>query len=270
MTIFLSEAQHNDEKIVKIVAEIKYIESVMSVNLQEHQRSLMAVMGIDLWIPRSDVQTRPYQNNMYRDIDFHQTASLEQTSVVEFDLSHVQQNQPIQKLTKPDLIHTDRTNTIQQAEVSLLKNNIQTTQQNETSTSAQVSKKIDYQTEPSVQLEPFEIQAFCIASCVILVNCTQLTAEQLKLWLNIQHAIVGQYYELKWPFPMLQLQDGKGANIYIQGFIDALKNERQVISLGQLPHVQVTDIIQLASLQEMIDQPVLKRRLWQFMQNRVN
>ena len=237
----------------------------MSVNLQEHQRSLMAAMGIDLWIPRSDVQTRPYQNNLYRDI-----ASLEQASVVEFDLSHIQQNQSVQQLAKADLIHTEKASEIQPTEVSLLKNNIQRTQQKETSATEQISKKIDYQTEPSIQLDPFEIQAFCIASCVILVDCTQLSAVQLKLWLNIQHAIVGQYYELKWPFPMLQLQDGKGANIYIQGFIDALKNERQVISLGQLPHVQATDIIQLASLQDMIEQPILKRRLWQFMQNRLN
>ncbi|MEG0486707.1 MAG: hypothetical protein RR575_02090 [Acinetobacter sp.] len=237
----------------------------MSVNLQEHQRSLMAAMGIDLWIPRSDVQTRPYQNNLYRDI-----ASLEQASVVEFDLSHIQQNQSVQQLAKADLIHTEKASEIQPTEASLLKNNIQRTQQKETSATEQISKKIDYQTEPSIQLDSFEIQAFCIASCVILVDCTQLSAEQLKLWLNIQHAIVGQYYELKWPFPMLQLQDGKGANIYIQGFIDALKNERKVISLGQLPHVQATDIIQLASLQDMIDQPILKRRLWQFMQNRVN
>ncbi|MEG0481976.1 MAG: hypothetical protein RR569_02590 [Acinetobacter sp.] len=237
----------------------------MSVNLQEHQRSLMAAMGIDLWIPRSDVQTRPYQNNLYRDI-----ASLEQASVVEFDLSHIQQNQSVQQFAKADLIHTEKASEIQPTEASLLKNNIQRTQQKETSATEQISKKIDYQTEPSIQLDSFEIQAFCIASCVILVDCTQLSAEQLKLWLNIQHAIVGQYYELKWPFPMLQLQDGKGANIYIQGFIDALKNERKVISLGQLPHVQATDIIQLASLQDMIDQPILKRRLWQFMQNRVN
>ncbi|MEF9994778.1 MAG: hypothetical protein RR771_10225 [Acinetobacter sp.] len=239
----------------------------MSVNLQEHQRSLMAAMGIDQWIPRSDVQTRLYQNNLYRDI-----ASLEQTSVIQFDLAQnlSQENQTIQQRAETHVTKVEKANISPQAEVSSLKNNIQITQQNETSVSEQILQKANFQTEPSVQLESFEIQAFCIASCVILVNCTQLTADQLKLWLNIQHAIVGQYYELKWPFPILQLQDGKGANIYIQGFIDALKNERQVISLGQLPHVQAADIIQLASLQEMIDQPVLKHRLWQFMQNRVN
>lgn len=268
MAIFLLEAQQNCEKIVKILAEIEYIESVMSVNLQEHQRSLMAAMGIDLWIPRSDVQTRPYQNNIYRDIA-PEISSFEQ-GVVAFDLSHIQHNQTTQQPTRQDSIHADKTSIIEHTEVALLKSNIQITQQNETSSLAQIPKKIDDQTEPSIQLAPFEIQAFCITSCVIVVNCTQLTADQLKLWLNIQHAVVGQYYELNWPFPILQLQDGKGANIYIQGFIDALKNERQVICLGQLPHVHATDMIQLASLQEMIDQPVLKRRLWQFMQNRVD
>ena len=102
---------------------------------------------------------------------------------------------------------------------------------------------------------------------MILVDSTHIDAEQLTLWSNIQRAVSGQYYELKWPFPLLQLQDGKGANIYIQGFVDALKQDRKVISLGELTYLKSTDIIQLASLQKMLDQPVLKRRLWQFMQN---
>lgn len=238
----------------------------MNVNLQEHQRSLMATMGIDLWVPRSDVQTRPYQNNLYRDI-----ASLEHSSVMQFDasqnLSQTIHAQPIQQLAQA---HVAKTDSKSQAENSSLKQNIEIQQKSESSVSEQIAKQVDFHTEPAIQLDAFEVQAFCIANCVILVDCTKLTADQLQLWLNIQHAIVGQYYELKWPFPMLQLQDGKGAHIYIQGFIDALKNERKVLSLGQLSHLQATDIIQLASLQEMIDQPVLKRRLWQFMQNRVN
>lgn len=241
----------------------------MNVNLQEHQRSLMATMGIDLWVPRSDVQTRPYQNNLYRDI-----ASIEQSSVIQFDvsqnLSQAIQAPPIQQLEEIHATDVARTDSKSQAEISSLKQNIERQQKRDSSVSEQISKQVDFHTEPAIQLDAFEVQAFCIENCVILVDCTQLTADQLQFWLNIQHAIVGQYYELKWPFPMLQLQDGKGAHIYIQGFIDALKNERKVLSLGQLPHLQATDIIQLASLQEMIDQPILKRRLWQFMQNRVN
>ncbi|WP_010110919.1 hypothetical protein [Acinetobacter sp. P8-3-8] len=241
----------------------------MNVNLQEHQRSLMATMGIDLWVPRSDVQTRPYQNNLYRDI-----ASLEHSSVMQFDasqnLSQTIHAQPIQQLAQAHTTDVAKTESKSQAENSSLKQNIEIQQKSESSVSEQIAKQVDFHTEPAIQLDAFEVQAFCIANCVILVDCTKLTADQLQLWLNIQHAIVGQYYELKWPFPMLQLQDGKGAHIYIQGFIDSLKNERKVLSLGQLPHLQATDIIQLASLQEMIDQPVLKRRLWQFMQNRVN
>jgi hypothetical protein len=69
---------------------------------------------------------------------------------------------------------------------------------------------------------------------------------------------------------MLQLQDGRGAAMYIQGFVDALRQERKVISLGQLPYLNNTEMFELASLQEMIEQPLLKRRLWQFMQNKLN
>lgn len=245
----------------------------MNVNLQEHQRSLMAAMGIDLWVPRSDVQTRPYQNNLYRDI-----ASIEHSSVIQFDVSQdlsqnlpqTKQAQSIQQFEQAHITDVAETNNKSQVEISSLKQNIDIQQKSESSVSEQISKQVNFHAEPAIQLDAFEVQAFCIANCVILVDCTKLTADQLQLWLNIQHAIVGQYFELKWPFPMLQLQDGKGAHIYIQGFIDALKNERKVISLGQLPHLQAADIIQLASLQEMIDQPILKRRLWQFMQNRVN
>ena len=245
----------------------------MNVNLQEHQRSLMAAMGIDLWIPRSDVQTRPYQNNLYRDI-----ATLEQTDNIQFDTSshlpqHVfkaNQTQSIQQLAEIHPTNVEKVNLSQQTEISSLKQNIDIQQKSESSVSEQISKQVDFHTTPAIQLEAFEIQAFCISNCVILVDCSKITAEQQQLWLNIQHAMMGQYYDLKWPFPMLQLQDGKGASIYIQGFIDALKNERKVISLGQLPHLQAADIIHLASLQEMIDQPILKRRLWQFMQNREN
>jgi len=44
--------------------------------------------------------------------------------------------------------------------------------------------------------------------------------------------------------------------------------EKNIISLGSIPHVTHNKMIQLASLQEMLDQPILKKRLWQFMQNR--
>ena len=65
------------------------------------------------------------------------------------------------------------------------------------------------------------------------------------------------------------MQDGRGASSYIQGFLDVFSTEKNVLCLGEIPHLQASHSIQLASLQEMLIQPLLKKRLWQFMQNKM-
>ena len=235
----------------------------MNVNLAEHQRSILAAMGIDLWIPKVDVQTRHYQNALYRDV-----AQLESENTAPFEFSNSNVvTQPVTIIKNPTA-ELQQTEKPIQSEVTLLKRNIETQQTEEVSSPEQIKKQTEFNVEPALQIAPFEIQAYCIENCLILVDCTEMDSDQKTLWANIQRAVSGQYYDLKWPFPMLQFQDGKGAAMYTQGFIDCLKQERKLISLGQLPYSQNSDVIQLANLQEMIDQPILKRRLWQFMQNK--
>ncbi|MDO6642630.1 hypothetical protein [Acinetobacter guillouiae] len=235
----------------------------MNMNVSEHQRSILATMGIELWIPKVDVQTRHYENALYRDI-----AQVEQDIAVVPELNtHLTQSDAKlenQKVQPPQIEKAH------QPEVSLLKRNPETQLTEEVSAPEQIQQQTNFTVEPALQIAPFEIQAYCIESCVIFVDCTQISADQFTLWGNIQQALVGQFYDLKWPFPMLQLQDGRGAAMYIQGFVDALRQERKVISLGQLPYLNNTEMFELASLQEMIEQPLLKRRLWQFMQNKLN
>lgn len=270
----------------------------MSVNLAEHQRSLLATMGINLWVPRVDVQIRHFQTALYRDsafaIELSQTEGLVPAPIDFFAQDHLKQKhlqqdqQAVNPLSDLQSLNTQTSNLatenltplennpvkpqqLQQniADVALLRNSKNHPQKAE-KTSNSIQQQTPLSTEPAIQIEAFEIQAFCLENCVILVDCTHLTEEQTTLWLNIQRATSGQFYELKWPFPMMQYQDGKGASMYVQGFTDALKQERKVLSLGQLAHVNHVEIIQLASLQEMLDQPILKRRLWQFMQNLLN
>lgn len=231
----------------------------MNVNLAEHQRSILAAMGIDLWIPQVDVQTRHYQNTLYRDVAQNEA---EIATTVEFkDFNH--STTALTKNTENVIV---RRESAVQSEVSLLKVNAETQQTEEITSSEQIQKQTAISVEPALQIASFEIQAYQIEHCVIFVDATQLNDDQKTLWGNIQRAAFGQYFELKWPFPMLQFQDGRGASMYIQGFIDGLRQERKIISLGQLTHLNQSDVIQLASLQEMIEQPILKRRLWQFMQ----
>ena len=85
---------------------------------------------------------------------------------------------------------------------------------------------------------------------------------------NIQRAVQAEFHALQWPFAWTNMQDGRGAASYVQGFLDALSAEKNVLCLGGIPHLQSSKSIQLASLQDMLDQPLLKKRLWQFMQNK--
>ena len=233
----------------------------MNVNLAEHQRSIMAAMGIDLWVPKVNVQTRQYQSALYRDVV---RAEAEITAPIEFSNPSI--HSTIVNTDQNIADKSQNSNKLLQSEVSLLKRNNETQKTEEISKPEQIQKQTEFNNVPAIQIQPFEIQAFCNEDCLILVDYTDLNADQKTLWINIQRSVTGQYYELKWPFPMLQFQDGKGAAVYIQGFVDALKQERKIISLGQLSHLKSSDVIQLASLQEMLDQPILKRRLWQFMQ----
>ncbi len=106
------------------------------------------------------------------------------------------------------------------------------------------------------------------ADCSIVIDATAMTEETQNLWTNIQRAVVSEFCELNWPFPWANVQDGRGVDSYIQGFLDGMSAEKNIIFLGTVPYISNSKIIQLASLQEMLDQPILKKRLWQFMQNR--
>ena len=67
---------------------------------------------------------------------------------------------------------------------------------------------------------------------------------------------------------MLNFQDSRGVDSYVQGFLDAISADKNIILIGQLPYLADPKSINLASLQEMLDQPLLKKRLWQFMQKK--
>ncbi len=228
---------------------------VMNVNMVEHQRSLMAVMGIDIWMPKTVIDTRVYSNSLYRDQaapeiyadqivqKINDTHALQQ--------SQDQASEPIKDIQalKQEKNHQPTAKNIP----------VDTTHQNaQAHTSAE--------NRLTLKVEAFELQALCLEHCVILVDVTSISAEQNQLWRNIQSAIQGHYFQLKWPFALMNLQDGRGAKSYIQGFLDAICVEKTRISLGQLPHLQEPTIIELPSLYAMLEQPALKAKLWQMMQ----
>lgn len=225
----------------------------MNVNMVEHQRSILAVLGIDLWMPKTDVHARTYTSSLYRDQAASEVVSNQNFNIDTTSLAK-QEQQSAQ--------------IIPQNEVSLLLKKVEQPVVEYVETAVPIATEIaEIQNVQPIYIEPFYLQAFAFEQCVIVVDGLDLTSEQNDLWLNIQAALSGQYHELRWPFALPQLQDGRGAHTYIQGFLDAMSIEKNVVSLGQLPHYENDKIIQLASLQEMIDDPQLKRKLWEYMKN---
>ncbi|WP_180003689.1 MULTISPECIES: hypothetical protein [unclassified Acinetobacter] len=207
-----------------------------------HQRDILATLGIDIWIPKGDV-CQQHQVSIWRDqvpAELHSEIILPQPTQIA----------PVAKapLIAPEPVTVEA--------------------------KAEVKSKVPVMVAPIqeqreiLHISPFNLQALSLEHCTIVIDATEMTEQTQLLWTNIQRVLQSEFYELNWPFPWVNLQDGRGVESYIQGFLDMMSLEKNIISLGSIPHVTHNKMIQLASLQEMLDQPILKKRLWQFMQNR--
>ncbi len=207
-----------------------------------HQRDILATLGIDIWIPRDVACQKMPSSSLWRD----QAAAEYQTEIV---LGKTPDALPLGLKADQVLEHIEPFN----AAVS--------TSAEKVAVVAEVIAE-----RAALQIAAFQLQALSLAHCVIVVDTTAISAEQQQLWNNIQHAVLAEYYELQWPFPLMSFQDGHGAESYVQGFLDALSTDKNIIFLGQSAYLKHSKSMHLAGLQEMLDQPLLKKRLWQFMQ----
>lgn len=206
-----------------------------------HQRDILATLGIDLWIPRGDA-CQQHQPSIWRDqtaAEFHSDIVLPQSPLPETSAQEV--------LAKPVMVEAKT------AQLPVLE------------APAQVSP-VQEQRE-ILHIPAFSLQALSLAHSVIVTDATAMTEATQQLWANIQRAVQAEFFELNWPFPWLSLQDGRGVEAYIQGFLDRMGLEKHIIFLGGVPYTSHSSRVQLASLQEMLEQPLLKQRLWQLMQN---
>ncbi|MDO3665511.1 hypothetical protein [Acinetobacter higginsii] len=211
------------------------------------QRNILATLGIDVWIPREVVCQKNTAPNLWRD-QIVEEASQPLTPILDV----VPTLQEIQVASRPTLAITEKE--ISQPTEIIAKPIVK---------EAVVEKE---QIVITTQIQAFELQMYVLENCAILLESSQLSDAQRQLWQNIQKARLGQYAELKWPFPLAAFQESRGLPSYIQGFLDATASGRKILCLGQLDFIQHSNILHLASLEEMLAQPVLKRRLWQLMQ----
>ncbi|MGE8538033.1 MAG: hypothetical protein ACN6NI_02015 [Acinetobacter sp.] len=206
-----------------------------------HQRDILATLGIDIWIPR-DSACQAHQVSVWRD----QAAPEFHSDIV---LPQLKQPEVVVDLSIPELEPVIQPGS-------------------EVVPVASEPKPVPVQQQREIiQIPPFSLQVLSLAHCSIVIDATEMTEATQNLWSNIQRAVVSEFCELNWPFPWANVQDGRGVDSYIQGFLDGVSAEKNIIFLGAVPYISNSQIIQLASLQEMLDQPILKKRLWQFMQN---
>lgn len=226
-------------------------------SMMGHQRDIMAVLGIDVWIPK-DAPCQPHQPAVWRDQapeDLISSGFAENISEILLTKSIAERLQPpapVLNAHEDSAVFAD-----------------QSAQHDAVKEPPAVPVVSQEPAVPMLQIPAFAIEALVLPQCVLLIDSTAVTAEQQMLWRNIQRAVSAEFHHLMWPFAWQNMQDGRGAASYVQGFADAFSMEKTVLCLGEVPYLQSSRSIHLASLQDMLDQPLLKKRLWQFMQNKI-
>lgn len=209
------------------------------------QRNILATMGVDIWIPRH-VVVQKNTSSLWRDQGVEQPIqALISIQADEGSEKSFENSSPLSTLVQPDVIDAVK---------QPIQNQI--TKQN---------KIVDL--EISATLNEFRLEAFVLSKSILLVETTTLTEAERKLWINIQSACSGAYAELNWPFPLLNFRDNRGIGAYVQGFLDALTLDKKILCLGKIEFVRHEQLMLLASLAEMLEQPILKKRLWTLMQS---
>ncbi|MCU4379110.1 hypothetical protein [Acinetobacter haemolyticus] len=213
------------------------------------QRNILAAMGIDVWIPRDVVCQKNTAPSLWRDQIIDQPTQYSEP--VQNNDARITQDAPMASVETQPATVRESSQQVELDEKPVVKDSV-------------IEKEQIVITAP---VQAFELQMYVLENCALLVESSQLNDAQRQLWQNIQKARLGQYAELKWPFPLAAFQESRGLSSYIQGFLDATANNKKILCLGQLDFIQHTNILHLASLEEMIAQPLLKRRLWQLMQS---
>ncbi|OTG85304.1 hypothetical protein B9T31_12560 [Acinetobacter sp. ANC 4558] len=204
-----------------------------------HQREVLTQLGIDVWIPRNVACQKIDQTMLWRDQEIFEIAT---------QLESIPVPQVKQSLTSQKVIVENK----QKQKDLVVKESLSEVIQEE---------------QPRLEIANFSLQAIVLSNIVVILNSTDINEPQQHLWANIQRAVQAEFFELNWPFAMENMNDGQGAAYYVQGFIDSISSEKKVICLGEILHLKNSTIMHLASLQEMLETPILKRQLWNVIQS---
>lgn len=229
------------------------------------QRAILAGLGIPLWIPRLlGTRKQPISPAIWRDqitpdqplISPHQPEALlspqqePPVAALEVQLSEVQQAEPEQPASALNI-------TVNKPVLA-------------TGLLPAVSDALHSADIVSNQaLLRFSVQAVEVNHWVLLVDEQTLqNAAAKQLWGNICAAF-GNPEQLRFNWPLadgLRWQHPQGAKAALNGFLFRLGMDKRVGLMGELQDNVMPDRIErLPTLQELIEQPLKKRSLWQLL-----
>lgn len=240
-----------------------------------HQRQMMAMLGIDVWALREqpaqattlsifrdqsdDLASTFVPHHDHADLTTDTAGSTLSTNVdTTTQANAVSVTQHHSESTPPSLIHPNQT------PITLEKNNIHSSvveQGRDAATTELLPSPVE--AEPAIEIAAFELQACLFERVILLVEVQQLSTEEAQLWANIRACQSSQLRVLTWPSPVSHFQDGHGVAAYVAGFVDALGQDLSILCLGESLHLSAIQKQQLPSLNDMLQQPLLKRALWQ-------
>ena len=209
------------------------------------QRQILTELGIDLWIPRDAACQKIDLDSIWRDERPDNTAlELHPHPVPVVTAKTVVTDQ---------IVATPSPTPIQQQPV-------------QESIAAPIAHVVQA-TNLHKNIKKFELQLLSLPQYVVVIDSSDLSVEAQQLWANIHAALQAEYQQLNWPFPLLNLQDPQGAYSYMQGFLAVHGLDKQLLVLGELPYMPQQSR-KLPSLDDMLAQPILKKQLWNALNNK--
>ena len=271
--------------------------------MQAQHRNLLTQLGVDVWVPRHITPKNISTTSIWRDQQIKlpehdalgQEASVAQSQHTTLDHPHQLTAEPNQVSDAALTSLADQSmhaSAVEKLKRTLAKAQTDTYKQTDTHKQTSAKAEIDlisHQQEPirtdvaiATDLTPvqeakeihvefkqeFILEACCFAKQVIMIERQQMSTTHEQLWRNIQ-AIEenSQVVQLFWPIPQLNLNDEKGMKYYLQGFLDMHVMSKPIIFLGQTDLFSSESMQMAPSLNEMIEQPLLKRTLWKLLCN---
>ncbi|WP_092746906.1 hypothetical protein [Acinetobacter boissieri] len=220
--------------------------------MSQQQRHLLNSMGVDVWIlketqPKSFVATQFWRDQAYEKFDLNEPViePLPTLQNIVVEKPHLQSKHDIQILNEEI--------------IGLTKDQHQTR-------SLEVTSVHEVTSEIALQILPFTLALLTIDQCSILLNYTELLAQEKIFVESLRSALGATITELRWPINLADFQQSDYVNSYVNGFIDSTSLGQRIILLGGLPKVLDLDIaIKTVGITDLINNPKEKRVLWEML-----